>query len=129
MDCFDIIEPVSLILLSFDAESKNMINASNVHQFLHAYESSLPNEAIFHKGVIFHCRKRVGLGNFKAKVLSNFNSSKIIQLNHVPDTKLIEYPTDSHFLQSFSAQSSQSSSVFLSSKLYSSESVLKSIAT
>ena len=39
----------------------------------------------------------------------------------MPDTKLIEYPTDSHFLQSFSAQSSQSSSVFLSSKLYSSE--------
>jgi hypothetical protein len=115
------IEPIYFnSYLSFNAESQNKINSSNVAQLLPIYETNLANDACLHKGVIFHCRKLRDTSSLQPTNLSKFNASKIIQLNHVPNIKLLEFSSDALFLQSLDDMSSQTCTFFLSSKLFNS---------
>lgn len=85
--------------LSDQMETASLIDSKNVMQFVTRNEVNIPNDAIFHRQVVFKCKGfSSSISSQPTDIISLFHSNKklpsIIKLNSIPSLNSIAIDTD-----------------------------------
>lgn len=118
---FQTIEPVYYHSFASDCqEIRGKINSSNVIDLMPKLEFSYPNDACFHREVLFQAKCSLNTGVSDISHFSMGPRQKIYQLNEVPKVSVSSFDDDLSYLNSFTTRRSDTC-VVMTSRLASSE--------
>ena len=104
--------------LSRKLENKKLINNKNIIQYIIANEFNMPNDAAFHRQVLFLAKNRIYDQEICSKSLPpRVQSHKILKLNKTPNAKIYRFSDDFELLNYFSNKPENFTFLF-TSKLY-----------
>ena len=96
---------------SADMESKSLVNSSNVLSLLSENELKIPNDACFHRQILFICNCYKPLAAAVPTSLNKLRQfpgslDKLISLNSLPKLSRINYPADDYLFENLSDRKS-----------------------